>query len=424
MNPAPATSVVSVRQAVCDASRAVIGYEVLTGDPDAPPASARFCARALLEAFTDVDLDLVAPHHPAYLTVAPALLLRLDMLPVSPDRVVLQVETAATVHEEVVAAVSRLAGYGYAFAAVDPPSPAALSHLPEIGIVRLDMADIYPIAVGGRVRPFLAAGLEVHAVGVESFQVFEACVDAGCHAFQGPFRALPALDQAPAVELGAMATAGELLAPDLDSERLEALIARDLELSYRLLRYANSAFFKRRREIGTVREAITLIGERMTRRWALVVALAGGGTRPDELLTDALVRARTMELVAAGPARAERRPRLHRRPLLDAAVARQPADGVRPQRPRPAGRHRGRAARRAPAVRRAAGPPDLPPRRGLRPRRGRRELRPHRRGLPRRAGVGRAAARGSRARGAPPRPSAGPSRPAPGRSAQRPAVRR
>ena len=107
-----------MRQAVCNALRAVIGYEVLTGDPDAPPASARFCARALLEAFTDVDLDLVAPHHPAYLTVAPALLLRLDMLPVSPDRVVLQVETAATVHEEVVAAVSRLAGYGYAFAAV------------------------------------------------------------------------------------------------------------------------------------------------------------------------------------------------------------------------------------------------------------------------------------------------------------------
>jgi EAL and modified HD-GYP domain-containing signal transduction protein len=232
--------------------------------------------------------------------VAPALLLRLDMLPISPDRVVLQVETAATVHEEVVAAVSRLAGYGYSFAAMDPRSPDSLSHLPEIGIVRLDMADTYPIAVGGRVRPFLAAGLEVHAVGVESFQVFEACVDAGCSAFQGPFRALPALDQAPAVELGAMATAGELLAPDLNSERLEALIARDLELSYRLLRYANSAFFKRRREIGTVREAITLIGERMTRRWALVVALAGGGTRPDELLTDALVRARTMELVATG----------------------------------------------------------------------------------------------------------------------------
>src|SRR3954467_4684453 len=106
------TGVVSVRQAVCDASRAVIGYEVLTGDPDAPPASARFCARALLEAFTDIDLDLVAPHHPAYLTVGPSLLLRLDLLPVAPDRVVLQVESGTTIHDEVVAAIGRLAGLG------------------------------------------------------------------------------------------------------------------------------------------------------------------------------------------------------------------------------------------------------------------------------------------------------------------------
>jgi EAL and modified HD-GYP domain-containing signal transduction protein len=293
------TGVVSVRQAVCDPSRAVIGYEVLTGDPDAPPASARYCARALLEAFTDVDLDLVAPHHPAYLTVAPALLLRMDLLPVAPDRVVLQIEASGPLHEEVVGTVSRLGALGYDFAAVDPASPATLDPVPAIGLVRLDVSGLYPVQVAGRVDPFLRAGLQVHAVGIETFGVFDACVDAGCSGFQGPFRALPELNAAPAVELGAMATATELLAPDLDFTRLEALIARDLELSYRLLRYANSAFFKRRREIGTVRDAITLIGERMTRRWALVVALAGGGPRPDELLTDALVRAHTMELLAA-----------------------------------------------------------------------------------------------------------------------------
>ena len=89
------TGVVGVRQAVCNPAREVVGYEALTGDPDAPPAPARFCARALLEAFTDVDLDLVAPLQPAYLTVAPALLLRVDLLPVDPDRVVLQLDAVA-----------------------------------------------------------------------------------------------------------------------------------------------------------------------------------------------------------------------------------------------------------------------------------------------------------------------------------------
>jgi EAL and modified HD-GYP domain-containing signal transduction protein len=299
---AAGTGVVGVRQAVCDASRAVIGYEVLTGDPDAPPASARFSARALLEAFTDVDLDLIAPHHPAYLTVGPALLLRMDLLPVAPDRVVMQLETVDAVHEEVVAAVNRLAGLGYAFAAMDPPSPDAVLALPAIRLVRIDVAGLPAAEVASRVVPFVAAGLTVHAVGITSHDVFEACVAAGCVAFQGPFRALPVLTQAPPVQSGAMATAAELLAPDLDFERLEALIARDLELSYRLLRYANSAFFSRRREIGTVREAIVLLGERMTRRWALVVALAGGGPRPDELLFDALLRGRALELLADGVA--------------------------------------------------------------------------------------------------------------------------
>jgi c-di-GMP phosphodiesterase len=290
--------VVGVRQAVCDASRAVVGYEVLTGDPDAPPASARFSARALLEAFTDVDLDLIAPHHPAYLTVGPALLLRMDLLPVAPDRVVMQLEAVDAVHDEVVAAVNRLSAMGYVFAAVDPPSPESVLALPAIRLVRVDVAGLAAAEVAARVLPFVAAGLTVHAVGIASHDVFEACAAAGCVGFQGPFRALPVLTQAPAIESGAMATAAELLAPDLDFERLEALITRDLELSYRLLRYANSAFFSRRREIGTVREAIVLLGERMTRRWALVVALAGGGAHPDELLFDALVRGRAMELLA------------------------------------------------------------------------------------------------------------------------------
>jgi EAL and modified HD-GYP domain-containing signal transduction protein len=150
------------------------------------------------------------------------------------------------------------------------------------------------------VGPFVAAGLHAHAVGVASDEVFAACVAAGCDGLQGPCPGLPALKQPSSIELGAMATASELLAPDLDFERLQALIARDLELGYRLLRYVNAAFFSRPREIGTVREAIALLGERMTRRWALVVALAGGGPRPDGLLDDALVRARTMELLAAG----------------------------------------------------------------------------------------------------------------------------
>ncbi|MEA2278474.1 MAG: hypothetical protein QOC78_3434 [Solirubrobacteraceae bacterium] len=289
-----------VRQAVCDPSRAVIGYEVLVDDPDVPRASASSSARGLLQAFTDVELDLAAPHHPAYVTMGPGLLVRLDLLPVAPDRVVLQLDDVPT-HGDVLAAIDRLSSLGYVFAALDPASPEALRALTAVGLVRLDVRGLDPDDVAECVAPFLAADLRVHAVGVDSLDAFQACLAAGCTGFQGAFRALPEIQQPSGTGSPiALTTAAELLAPDLDAERLESLIARDLAMSYRLLRYANSALFSSPCEVGTVREAITLLGERMTRRWALVVALAASGAaRPDGLLVDALVRARTMELLAA-----------------------------------------------------------------------------------------------------------------------------
>jgi EAL and modified HD-GYP domain-containing signal transduction protein len=285
---------------VCAADRSLVGYEILTADLDAPVGSARTSARALLDAFTDVDLDLVAPHHPAYLTVGPALLLRLDLLPVAPDRVVLQIECDGPVHADVAAALERLDGLGYVIAASRPGGPEAVRALRVASLARVNVGGLRPEAVAGALAPLAELGVGLHATGISTLELFEACREAGCEAFQGAFRALPELSQPPLEVPVGLSGATMLLSPDLDFEQLEGLIARDLGLSYRLLRYANSAFFSRRREIGTVREAIVLLGERMTRRWALVVALADPRSAhpEDGLLGDALLRARMLEQLA------------------------------------------------------------------------------------------------------------------------------
>lgn len=293
--------VLSARQAVCAADRSLIGYEVLTADLDAPAASARTSARALLDAFTHVDLDLIAPHHPAYLTVAPALLLRLDLLPVAPDRIVLQIECDGPVHAEVLAALERLDSLGYCIAAVHPSSPDDVRALGVARLARVNVGGLRPEAVAETLAPLAKLEIGLHATGINTLELFEACRDAGCEGFQGPFRALPELSHPPADAAVGLGGATRLLSPDLDFGQLADVIGRDLGLSYRLLRYANSAFFSRRQEIGTVHEAIELLGERMTRRWAVVVTLADPrAPRVDDgLLTDALLRARMLELLAA-----------------------------------------------------------------------------------------------------------------------------
>ena len=81
-------------------------------------------------------------------------------------------------------------------------------------------------------------------------------------------------------------------------EDLERIIGSDVGLSLKLLRYVNSAFFALPRTVGSVREALTLLGVRTVRRWATVMAISAIPDVPDELVALALRRARMCEMLA------------------------------------------------------------------------------------------------------------------------------
>jgi EAL and modified HD-GYP domain-containing signal transduction protein len=73
------------------------------------------------------------------------------------------------------------------------------------------------------------------------------------------------------------------------------MIGRDVGLSFRLLRYINSAFFGLRFEISSIGQALALLGVENLRRWATLTVLASIDGKPPELTVTALVRARFCE---------------------------------------------------------------------------------------------------------------------------------
>jgi len=124
--------------------------------------------------------------------------------------------------------------------------------------------------------------------------------------FQGYFFARPQIVAGRTLPHGQV-TALELLRllndPGTDFDELEAVVSRDMSLSYRLLRHLNSPALGLRRKVTSSREALVLLGERNVRKWAsLVVFSSVGGDKPSELLKSAQVRARMCEqlAVAAG----------------------------------------------------------------------------------------------------------------------------
>jgi EAL and modified HD-GYP domain-containing signal transduction protein len=89
-----------------------------------------------------------------------------------------------------------------------------------------------------------------------------------------------------------MRLASTLQDPTIELAELEPLISGDVALSYRLLKYINSAYFGLRGQISSIKQAIALLGIEPLRRWATLTIFAELGDKPRELFVTALIRAR------------------------------------------------------------------------------------------------------------------------------------
>jgi EAL and modified HD-GYP domain-containing signal transduction protein len=125
------------------------------------------------------------------------------------------------------------------------------------------------------------------------------CVAAGFDHFQGFFFCKPSVVATRGVAANRLALLQVLAAlqnPNIELNEVEALIKHDLALSYRLLRYVNSAYFGLRSEVRSIGQALALLGIENARRWATLSVLASIDNKPTELTMTALVRARFCEL--------------------------------------------------------------------------------------------------------------------------------
>ncbi|MFH1998681.1 MAG: HDOD domain-containing protein, partial [Planctomycetota bacterium] len=87
---------------------------------------------------------------------------------------------------------------------------------------------------------------------------------------------------------------------DPDRKKIEEWIRCDLSLTYKLLRFINSAHFGLRHKVEKISQAITLMGQRNIRKWVSLAALTGlASDKPPALLVTSLVRARFCELMGS-----------------------------------------------------------------------------------------------------------------------------
>lgn len=89
-----------------------------------------------------------------------------------------------------------------------------------------------------------------------------------------------------------------LVRNNAEINEIESSFKQDVSLAFKLLRYINSAGFGLRTEVGSFRQAVTLMGYDKLNRWlSLLLASAGTDAAAPALMHTALMRARLMELM-------------------------------------------------------------------------------------------------------------------------------
>lgn len=144
--------------------------------------------------------------------------------------------------------------------------------------------------------PLMGKKIETHAV-------FDEAIKLGFSLFQGNFFRTPRTIEGRKVSslLSVRLKLFEILeTPELDFDELSQVVETDAAISYRLLRFLNSASFGLGRSVGSIREAVVMLGARQIRNWLRIILLTDLSLpeKTRELTVSAAQRARFLEAAA------------------------------------------------------------------------------------------------------------------------------
>jgi EAL and modified HD-GYP domain-containing signal transduction protein len=153
------------------------------------------------------------------------------------------------------------------------------------------------------VRDFAPLGIRFLAEKVETPETFRHAQEIGYQLFQGYFFSKPTIlsgKDVPAFKLHYLQILQEIHHPEMNFKRLGGIIKQEISISFKLLRYINSAYFGLRNKITSIMQALVLLGEKEIKNWVSLIAMANmGQDKPEEVVVQAIIRAKFCESLAS-----------------------------------------------------------------------------------------------------------------------------
>ena len=295
------------RQPVFDLNNAVIGYELLyranvinrANIIDADQAT----CETILNSFMHIGIDNLVGSALAFINLPREFVVNESLMPMFRDQSVLELHESIRADKKVVSGVKRLKADGCRIALDDFVFSKSLAPLIELAdFVKIDVRTLSTSELTRLVALLQPYDAKLVAEKVETAEAYRVCSDIGFDYFQGFFFSYPVVltrKTLPSNKLVVLKLLSKLHDPDTESDELETILAQDIALSYKLLRYINSAAFALRREVDSIRDAIVLLGRDNLANWATLILMSKLiDSKPAELIKTGMIRGKMCELLA------------------------------------------------------------------------------------------------------------------------------
>jgi len=293
-----------VRQPIFTRDKDVWGYELLSSHPGAIDGESRPTLSGVIRFYRDqvARMPFLLSEKKLLLTLPDAVDFTEECRDEDGTACAFFLDASRTAHPDSEALAESLRQTGSALV-VDERHATSREKLGNRCIIRVSLADKTPPEIVNIRKKFKGADSEFLAVDVDSWEAFEGTRALGFSYFQGPFFSLPQIREGvslPASSVAKLQLLRELGNPDCEMDELASIIATDVSLSYRILRYMNSAALGMRNKVKSISQAVSLLGLNEVRHWALVVAMTDIDSSPrgEELSYLALQRGRFLSQLA------------------------------------------------------------------------------------------------------------------------------
>jgi c-di-GMP-related signal transduction protein len=296
-----------VREPLLDPKQRVIGYELSwqqNGNSAETSSEAELDALVafVVDQFHDDDSGWALGEKILFLEMVPALLSAEALRTLPPKNTVLTVNTENLANEATLAQVRELRaqGFGISLRGADLLKQGK-KFISDVSYIEVRFSGTDFAAQAKMYAAFKQSSVRMVGRPVSTWQDFDACAQLGLDAFVGKLHLTPrpgnpakGLNTAQTVVLQLM----DMVRKNADIKQIEGALKRDATISYKLLRYINSAGFGLGREIQSLRQALALLGYAPLYRWlSLLLATASTSGYSPVLMETAVIRGRLSELL-------------------------------------------------------------------------------------------------------------------------------